>query len=64
MIGHLAPGLGGYGMTVVSDPLGRLLQPELGPFTFTPIARISRGPVTYLVSFNIVLGATPPGWSG
>jgi hypothetical protein len=49
MIDHLAPGLGGYGMSVVADPLAKFLQPELGPFMFTPVARVSLGPVTYLV---------------
>lgn len=56
-IGHLAPGLGGYELTVVADPLGRFLQPELGPYNFTPVARLSVGPVTYLFSFNTVIGA-------
>ncbi|MEF8806746.1 hypothetical protein [Natronomonas sp.] len=55
-IGHLAPGLGGFGITVVSDPLAKFLRPELGPFTFTPIAVVAFGPVTYLLSFNTVLG--------
>lgn len=53
---HLAPGLGGYSVFVVEDPLGRLLRPALGPFSFTPVARIQLGPVTYLFSFNTVLG--------
>ena len=56
-VGHLAPGLGGFGVTVVSDPAGKLLRPELGPFTFTPVARVVAGPVTYLASFNTVIGA-------
>ncbi len=55
-IGHLAPGLGGYGLFVVDDPLGNLLRPALGPFSFTPVARLQLGPVTYLFSFNTVLG--------
>lgn len=55
-VGHLDRGLGGYGVTVVSNPLGKFFQPELGPFTFTPIAKIDAGPVTYLFSFNTVLG--------
>jgi hypothetical protein len=57
MIDHLAPGLGGYGVSVVADPLGKFLQPELGPFMFTPVARVSLGPVTYLFSLNTVFGA-------
>ena len=55
-IGHLAPGFGGYAVTVVSDPLGSFLSPALGPFTFTTVARIQAGPVTYLFSLNSVLG--------
>jgi len=55
-LGHLAPGLGGYSITVVSGPLGKLLQPALGPFSYTPLARIQLGPVTYLFSFNSVIG--------
>jgi len=57
MIDHLAPGLGGYGVSVVADPLAKFLQPELGPFMFTPVARVSLGPVTYLFSLNTVFGA-------
>jgi hypothetical protein len=57
MIDHLAPGLGGYGVSVVADPLGKFLQPELGPFMFTPVARVSLGPGTYLFSLNTVFGA-------
>ncbi len=64
IIDHLAPGLGGYGVTVVADPLGKFLQPELGPFVFTPVARVALGPVTYLLSFNTVLGATLAGLVG
>lgn len=56
-IGHLAPGLGGYGISVVADPAGAFLRPELGPFSYTPIARLTLGPVTYLFSFNTVLGS-------
>jgi hypothetical protein len=55
-IGHLAPGLGGYSVVVVSDPLEKFLRPALGTFSFTPIASIEFGPVTYLFSFNSVLG--------
>lgn len=56
-LGHLAPGFGGYSVAVVSDPLGTLLRPALGPFSFTPLARVQVGPVTYLFSFNSVIGA-------
>jgi hypothetical protein len=55
-IGHLAPGLGGYGVTVVADPLAKFLRPELGQFSFTPVAQIQVGPVTYLFSFITVIG--------
>jgi hypothetical protein len=56
-IGHLAPGLGGYGASVVDAPFAEFLRPQLGPLSFTPIARVTLGPVTYLFSFNTVLGA-------
>jgi hypothetical protein len=55
-VGHLAPGLGGYGVLVVDDPISKFLRPGLGPFTFTPVARVALGPVTYLFSLNTVLG--------
>ncbi|MDZ7850639.1 MAG: hypothetical protein U5K70_07465 [Halodesulfurarchaeum sp.] len=58
MINHLATGLGNTGMTVIADPFGKFLQPELGPFMFTPIARVTVGPITYLFSFNTVLGGS------
>lgn len=55
-IGHLAPGVGGYELMVVADPLGSFLRPALGPFSFTPVARVTVGPVTYLFSLNTLLG--------
>jgi hypothetical protein len=55
-LGHLAPGIGGFGVTVVSGALGKLFRPELGPFSFTTVARVTVGPVTYLFSLNTVLG--------
>jgi len=55
-LGHLAPGLGGYSVTVVADPFGKLLEPTLGPFSYTPVAQVRLGPVTYLFSFNSVVG--------
>ena len=55
-LGHLAPGIGGFDVTVVSGALEKFFRPELGPFSFTPIARVSVGPVTYLFSLNTVLG--------
>jgi hypothetical protein len=56
-IGHLAPGLGGFGVTVVPDAAGRFLRPALGPLSFTPVARVAFGPVTYLFSLNTLIGA-------
>ena len=53
---HLPPGLRPLDVTVVADPLGTLLRPSLGPFSFEPIARVSAGPVTYLASFNTAIG--------
>jgi len=51
-------------VSVVADPLGKFLQPELGPFMFTPVARVSLGPVTYLFSLNTVFGAVLAGLVG
>lgn len=56
VIGDLAPGLGGYEVFVVSDPLSKLFQPSLGPFSFTAVARFDLGPLTYLFSLNSLLG--------
>lgn len=56
-LGHLAPGFGGVGVLVVEDPLARFFQPELGPLSFTPVGRVSLGPVTYLFSLNTFFGA-------
>lgn len=55
-LGHLAPGIGGFDVTVVSGAFGKFFQSELGPLSFTPVARVSVGPVTYLFSLNTVLG--------
>jgi len=55
-IGHLAPGLGGFGVTVVADPLSSFVRPALGPLSFTPVASVALGPVTYLFSLNSVIG--------
>jgi len=55
-VGHLATGLDRVEVTVVSNPLRAFFRPELGPFTFTPVARVAVGPVTYLLSFNTVIG--------
>jgi hypothetical protein len=55
-LGHLAPGLGGWDLLVVSDPLGKFFEPALGPLSYRPVARVQLGPVTYLFSFNTVIG--------
>ncbi|MFC6942761.1 hypothetical protein ACFQE8_22850 [Salinirubellus sp. GCM10025818] len=55
-LGHLAPGLGGFDVTVVPGALAKFFRPELGPFSFTPVVQVSAGPVTYLFSLNTVLG--------
>lgn len=55
-IGHLSAGSGRVGLVVADDPLSKLLQPSLGPFTFEGLALFRLGPVTYLFSFNTVLG--------
>lgn len=56
IIRHLAPGPGGFGVTVVPDATSRFFQPALGTFSFEPVAIVSVGPVTYLFSLNTVLG--------
>lgn len=55
-LGHIAPGLGGFNVTVVSGALEKFFQPEFGLFSFTPVGRVSVGPVTYLFSLNTILG--------
>ncbi|PSQ22186.1 hypothetical protein BRD04_05220 [Halobacteriales archaeon QS_9_67_17] len=55
-LGHLAPGTGGFDVTVVTGTFEKFFRPELGPFSFTPVARLSVGPITYLFSLNTVLG--------
>jgi len=55
-IGHLAPGLGGVGVTVVETPLRTLFTPAQGPFSFRPVARVALGPVTYVASLNTLVG--------
>jgi hypothetical protein len=56
-LGHFAPGFGGFSVTVVDGAVAKFLQPALGPLSFTPVAQVSLGPVTYLFSFNTVIGA-------
>ncbi|QAU11901.1 hypothetical protein EKH57_03560 [Halorubrum sp. BOL3-1] len=63
-LGHLAPGIGGFDLFVVSGAFEKFFRPELGPFSFTPVARVSAGPVTYLFSLNTVLGVGIAGLVG
>ncbi len=56
-IGHLAPGTGGLGLTVVPNAAGRFLMPALGTFSYEPVAILRLGPLTYLFSLNTVVGA-------
>ncbi|VTT86395.1 unknown [Halorubrum sp. DM2] len=63
-LGHLAPGVGGFDLFVVSGAFEKFFQPELGPFSFTPVVRVSAGPVTYLFSLNTVLGIAIAGLVG
>lgn len=63
-LGHLAPGVGGVDLFVVSGAFEKFFQPELGPFSFTPVVRVSAGPVTYLFSLNTVLGIAIAGLVG
>ncbi|WP_255152455.1 hypothetical protein [Halorarius halobius] len=55
-LGHLAPGIGGFEVVVVADALSTFVRPALGPLSFTPVARVTLGPVTYLFSLNTLLG--------
>ncbi len=63
-IGHLAPGPGGFGVTVVPDAAGRFFQPAFGTFSFEPVAVVSAGPLTYLFSLNTVIGVVLAGLVG
>ncbi|MGM0591839.1 MAG: hypothetical protein ACQETI_09485 [Halobacteriota archaeon] len=56
-IGHLGGGDGGVGLLVVSDPLGRAVQPT-GFLSFEPVARVSVGVATLLVApVNVAIGS-------
>jgi len=37
-------------------PLSSFVRPALGPLSFTPVASVALGPVTYLFSLNSVIG--------
>lgn len=55
-IGHLFPAGRGFGMTMVADPLSRMVQAS-GTFLWEPIARIDLWSVGYLLSpLNTGLG--------
>lgn len=55
-LGHLAPGSGGFGLTVTPNAMSRFFQQSLGTFMFEPVATVVVGPVTYLFSLNSVIG--------
>jgi hypothetical protein len=55
-VGHLAPGFGGLGVTVATDPLATLLTPASGPLSFAPVVAVDAGPLTLLVSLNTLFG--------
>lgn len=55
-IGHLAPGSGGFGVTVVPEATSRFFQPSLSAYSFEPVAIVAVGPLTYLFSLNTVVG--------
>ena len=63
-IGHLAPGTGGYGLTVVPEAASRFFQPSFGAFSFEPVAIVDLGPLTYLFSLNTGLGLVLAGLVG
>lgn len=48
-VGHLGPGRGSVGLSVVPEPLA-LLTRRTGPYQYEPIATILLGPVDYLFS--------------
>lgn len=56
-VGHLLPGPGTAGVAVADQALSRFLRPALGPFSFEPVVRVDLWAVSYLFSFNSVLGA-------
>ncbi len=53
-IGHIAPGLGGFDITIVRNPFGRVFAMQ-GPFSFAPILSARIGALTYLFSLNTVI---------
>jgi hypothetical protein len=56
-LGHLSlGGAGGLDAFVVSDPLARMLEAR-SPYSYEPVARVTAGPVVWLVSpLNLLLG--------
>ena len=56
-VGHLGTGPWGYELSVVSDPLSRMVEPT-SPFQWEPIALVVAGPIELLVSpLNLALGS-------
>jgi hypothetical protein len=66
-VGQLFVGLEGahrLGVTVVSDPLARALEPT-GPFAWEPVALVAAGPLELLVSpLNLLVGTGLAGLVG
>lgn len=57
-VGHLRPGPGGFDVLVVRDPLSRAFQ-SVGFLSFEPVAALTLGPVTLLVSpLNVAIGVS------
>lgn len=48
-VGHLGPGRGSIGVSVVPEPLSMMTR-QTGPYQYEPIATILLGPVDYLFS--------------
>lgn len=55
-VGDLAPGFGGYGLVVATDPLGTLFRTTSGLLSFAPVALVRAGPLAYQVSLNTLVG--------
>ena len=48
-VGHLGPGRGEVGLSVVADPLARATS-RMAPYRYEPVATVALGPVDYLFS--------------
>ncbi|AUX07856.1 hypothetical protein AArcSl_0201 [Halalkaliarchaeum desulfuricum] len=55
-IDQLQVGDGRFGVVIASDPAAMLFRRTFGTFTYEPVALFRLGVVTYLFSFNTVLG--------